>query len=607
MRRDRMTVPSAAVRRAAVPCLLVAALVGVPGTAGGAADDPAAAPWFEEVTAAAGLATPHHVRRFRNPYARIMDGYTALGAAAAVADFDGDGFEDVFLTDSAEDGRNHLYRNRGDFTFVDVAAAAGVAAGNDADDASADALWFDADGDGDDDLLVVRFGRSLLYENRGDGTFRDATRDAGLDRRLNSITAIAFDVDRDGDLDLVLGNYFAPVDLFAPDDPRFFPESFESADNGGGVTLYRNDGHAHFTDVTAAAGLAAHSGWTLDVGHADADADGDDDLYVASDFGSDRLYLNDGDGTFTDATAAALGIDTKKGMNVDWGDFDGDGRLDVFVTNITDAYMREGNFLWHNDGDGTFTDVAREAGVWDTGWGWGGKFFDYDNDGWLDLYTVNGWVSAGPEDYVLDIFSLIVKPQVDLTDARNWPPMGGKTFSGYQRDHLFHNEGGTLFQDAGARHGVDSIADGRGVAIADFDNDGRLDLLVTNAGAAPQLWRNRLPTGAHWVSFRLEGGPSNRDAIGAQVRVTAAGRERLAFVDGGNGFAGQSSRRLHFGLGDATRIERLDVRWPSGRRQVFTGLAADRIYRLVEGGAPEPWSPPPPDGPGAAAPARSPA
>jgi len=579
-------------RPAALGALLaVAGLLAVvrPSTAADGEAPPSArsrAPWFEEVTAAAGVARPHRNRSFDNPYAHIMEGYTALGASAAVADFDGDGRDDLFVTDSAADGRNRLYRNRGDLTFEDVAEAAGVAAGNDAKNASANALWLDYDGDGRRDLYVVRFGQSLLYRNLGDGTFRDVTAAAGLTARLNSIVAVAFDYDRDGDLDLFVGNYFPPVDLFDPATPRFFPESFETAANGGGLTLWRNRGDGTFEDATRAAGLAGHTGWTLDLGHADADGDGDDDLYVAADFGTDRYFVNDGDGTFTDATESAIGIDTKKGMNADWGDFDGDGRFDVYVTNITDEYMREGNFLWRNDGDGTFTDVAQETGTWDTGWGWGGKFFDYDNDGWLDLYVVNGWVSAGDENYVLDIFELIVRPDVDLADARNWPPMGEKTLSGYQRSKLFHNLGGSLFRDEAARHGVDSILDGRGVAVADFDDDGRLDLFVANANAPPHLWRNVSPA-AHWVELVLEGRRSNRDAIGAVVRLTAGGRERASFVNGGNGFAGQSSRRVHFGLGGETTIERLEVRWPSGGRQVFEGLAADEIYRLVEGGRPE--------------------
>jgi hypothetical protein len=544
---------------------------------------------FVDVAEAAGVAAPHRTRRFHNPYAEIMAGYTALGAAVAVADFDGDGWEDLFVTDSSETGRNHLYRNlygeTGELRFEDVAGRAGVAQGNGPADATADALWLDYDGDGRPDLFVVRFGSSRLYRNLGPGgdgrvRFADVTDRAGLGRRANAITAVAFDYDLDGDLDLAVGEYFQRVDLFDPQTPRFFPESFETANNGGGLTLWRNDG-GRFTDASREAGIRL-SGWTLDLGHADYDGDGDDDLYVACDFGTDRLLANDGDGTFTDVTREALGIDTKKGMNADWGDYDGDGLLDVYVTNITDDYMREGNFLWRNDGDGTFTDVARETGTHDTGWGWGGRFFDYDDDGRLDLYVVDGWVSAGPESYVPDIFAMITRGGVDFADARNWPPMGGKSLSGYQRSRLFHNLGG-VFEEVAAQLGVDSDRDGRGIGVADFDLDGRLDLFVANAGAAPHLYRNAVDPAGRWIAFELEGRRSNRDAIGARLRATAAGRTQLRFVDGGNSFAGQSSRRVHFGLGAAESVERLEVRWPSGLVQTFEGLAAGRLYRIVEG------------------------
>jgi hypothetical protein len=538
--------------------------------------------WFEDVTAAAGVARPHTNRRFENPYSHIMAGYTALGASASVADFDADGFEDLFVTDSAADGRNHLYRNNGNWTFTDVADKAGVGTGNDAANASADSLWMDYDGDRRPDLLVVRFGRSQLFRNRGDGTFHDVTAAVGLTTYHNAITAVAFDYDRDGDLDLLVGSYFQAVNIFHPDTPRFFPESFETATNGGGVVLYRNENGRRFTDVTREAGLAS-SGWVLDVGHADADGDGDDDLYVAVDFGTDRFYVNNGDGSFTDRTETAIGIDTKKGMNAEWGDFDGDLRPDVFVTNITSDYMREGNFLWRNNGDLTFTDMSKETGTWDTGWGWGGQFFDYDHDTWLDLVTLNGWVSAGNDSYVPDIFAMIVKPNVDLADLRNWPPMGSKSLSGYEKNRLLHNERGQAFTDHAPRHGLDSTRDGRGAAIADFDNDGRLDLFVANANALPALYRNRMPDARHWVELVLGGAGANPTGIGAQVRITTGGRTQLRFVSGGNGFAAQGTARIHAGLGDAPVIDRLEVWWPSGTRQVLTGLAANRIHVLNEG------------------------
>src|SRR6266852_7210907 len=326
--------------------------------------------WFEDATRRAGVAYKHTNRTFKNPYAHIMAGYTALGASASVADYDGDGFDDIFVTDSQETGKNRLYHNNGNFTFTDVAEKSGLANGNDSENASADSLWLDFNNDGRPDLLVVRFGQNQLFENLGGGKFRDVTRKAGLMGYKIAITAIAFDYDHDGYVDLFVGSYFQPVNVFRPETPRFFPENFETANNGGGVTVYHNNHDGTFTDVTEKAGFKL-SGWTLDLGHADANNDGWDDLYIACDFGTDRFFVNNCDGTFTDQTEKAIGFDTKKGMNVDWGDYDNDGLLDVYVTNITDDYMREGNFLWHNNGNLTFTDVARETGTFDTGWGWG--------------------------------------------------------------------------------------------------------------------------------------------------------------------------------------------------------------------------------------------
>jgi hypothetical protein len=559
------------------------------GLAGGAAmlaDVAVGAKWFEDITEKAGVNKKHTNRSFDNPYAKIMAGYTALGASAAVADYDGDGYDDVFTTDSKLGGKNHLYRNNHNLTFTDVAEEAGVADDNDPENAVADSMWFDYNNDGKPDLFVIRFGHNRLYENLGNGKFKDVTKKAGLYRYSNAITAIAFDYDRDGQVDLFIGSYFQPINIFKPDSPRFFPESFETANNGGGVTVFHNNGDGTFTDVTKKAGFAL-SGWTLDLGHADADNDGWDDLYVACDFGTDHFFHNNGDGTFTDITEKALGgFDTKKGMNVDWGDYDNDGFLDIYVTNITDDYMREGNFLWHNNGNLTFTDVSRETGTAETGWGWGAKWFDYDNDGWLDLYVVNGWVSAGKESYVPDVFKMITTPNIDFADARSWPPMGNKSLSGYEKKKLFHNERGQSFHDEAKRHGLDSVRDGRGVAVADFDNDGKLDLFIANANAEPYLYHNTMPAGAsgpHWAQFALQGTVSNKAAVGAQVRLTAGGMTRLQYISGGNSFGGQSTNRVHFGLGDVSKIEQIEVRWPTGKKEVFTGIEADKLTKIVEG------------------------
>jgi hypothetical protein len=561
--------------------LLVAVLSASPAISHTPDSGPAAGPWFEDVTHKAGILYRHHPRQFDNPYATIMQGYARLGAAVAVADYDGDGFEDIFVTDSCSTCKNHLYHNNGNFTFTDVAEQAGVADGNDDDNASTAALWFDFNNDGKLDLLVVRFGHSILYENLGNGRFRDVTKSAGLDRYMNAIKAIAFDYDNDGYPDLFFGSYFQPVNIFHPSTPRFFPESFETANNGGGVTVFHNNRNGTFSEVTDRVGIRT-TGWTLDLGHGDSTNNGFEDLYVANDFGTDRFFLNNGNGTFTDKTATAIGFDTKKGMNVDWGDYNNDGWLDIYVTNIYDDYMKECAMLWQNMGDGTFVDVSSEVGTCDTGWGWGAKFVDYDNDGWADLYVMNGWISAGKEDYVPDIFAMVTRPGVDLADARNWPPIGNKSLSGYERKRLFHNVGG-VFKEEASRHGLDSLKDGRGIAVADFDNDGRLDLFITNADDEANLYRNVLPTGAHWVTLLLEGTKSNHFAIGAQVRLTAGGKTYLQYVNGGNGFAAQSTTRVHFGLATLNKIDSIEVRWPSGLKQTFAGPEVDHLYKIVEG------------------------
>src|SRR3984885_8681874 len=561
--------------------LLVAVLGASPAIPHPPDSGPAARPWFEDVTHKAGILYRHHPRQFDNPYATIMQGYARLGAAVAVADYDGDGFEDIFVTDSCSTCKNHLYHNNGNFTFTDVAEQAGVADGNDDDNASTAALWFDFNNDGKLDLLVVRFGRSILYKNLGNGRFRDVTKSAGLDRYMNAIKPIPFDYDNDGYPDLFFGSYFQPINIFHPGTPRFFPESFETANNGGGVTVFHNNRNGTFTEVTDRVGIRT-TGWTLDLGHGDANNDGLEDLYVANDFGTDRFYLNNGNGTFTDKTATAIGFDTKKGMNVDWGDYNNDGWLDIYVTNIYDDYMKECAMLWQNMGDGTFVDVSSEVGTCDTGWGWGAKFVDYDNDGWPDLYVMNGWISAGKEDYVPDIFAMVTRPGVDLADARNWPPIGNKSLSGYERKRLFHNVGG-VFKEEASRHGLDSLKDGRGIAVADFDNDGRLDLFITNADDEANLYRNVLLTGAHWVTLLLEGTKSNHFAIGAQVRLTAGGKTYLQYVNGGNGFAAQSPTRVHFGLATLNKIDSIEVRWPSGLKQTFAGPEVDHLYKIVEG------------------------
>lgn len=326
---------------------------------------------FQEISEKAGARHIHRTRRFPGKTGDVLRMFTSGGSSVAVADYDNDGFDDIFVTDSDARRPNRLYHNNGNLTFTEVSAEAGVTGGNDPLSIVSDAVWFDYDNDGWVDLLVVRFGTPLLYHNEPgpDGKsrhFRDVTAKSRLKKFANTIAAIAFDYNNDGRLDLLFGNYFKPVNLLNLKDVHVLPNDLDNAVNGGGVTLWKNNGDGSFTDVTDQAGFGKHSGWTLDVGHGDFNNDGLQDVYLACDYGTDRIFFNNGDGTFREVTEKAIGYDTKKGMNVEVGDYDNDGWLDIYVTNITDEYMKECNMLWHNNGDGTFSDVAKETGTCDT-------------------------------------------------------------------------------------------------------------------------------------------------------------------------------------------------------------------------------------------------
>ncbi len=542
-------------------------------------DEPDRGPVFTEVAARAGVAHRHHKPVFEEKVRNIEPWLASVGAAAAASDYDGDGDTDLYVTDSRKGLPNVLYRNNGDGTFTDVAREAGVARLNDEEGLSMDSVWGDYDNDGDEDLYVVKWGRNRLLRNDA-GVFADVTGRAGVGDWGNGNAAVFFDCDGDGWLDLYVGNYFRNVDLWNLPDTRIMHGSFESARDGGANVLYHNEGDGTFTDVSEAAGVA-DTGWTLDVGSGDYDDDGDMDLHVANDFGPDKLYRNAGGGRFADVSLTALGVDTRKGMNSEFGDYNNDGRLDLYVTNImTRDYLKEGNMLWRNNGDGTFADVAPEAGVADGGWGWAGKFLDYDNDGDLDLYTVNGFVSQSrTEEYWFDLATAVTEPDFDPADARQWPAIGDKSLSGYEKDRFFRNEGSESFVEIAGRIGVAHEGDGRGVVVLDYDGDGDLDLYLVNQDQAAALFRNESDGSNHWIGFRLSG---RGGAVGARVEVSAGDRRQVREVDPGNGFASQSERRLHFGLGDAGRADSVRVRWPDGRVQTLRGLEADRIYDLSE-------------------------
>lgn len=551
---------------------------------------------FVEMTRQAGFTHVHHKPTLDKKLAPIMSWVASVGAAAAAGDFDGDGWVDLYVTDSAVGEPNRLYRNLGNGRFEDVAEKAGVARANDRDGTSMDCVWGDYDNDGRLDLYVAKWGRDILYHNNGDGTFSDVTARAFRDEQgrpgapwANACAAVWVDYDLDGRLDLYVGNYFAPFDLWNLETTKIMHDDFEKARNAGRNFLYHNNGDGSFTEVAGKLGLD-DPGWTLAVGAADINNDGWPDIYCADDFGPDQLFLNRGDGTFRDATEQSIGVDSKKGMNIDFGDIDGDGWLDMYVANITTKeYLKEGNMLWHNDAadkDGTpiFMDIGQEAGAYDGGWGWGAKFWDFDNDGDLDIIAVNGFITAGEGSYWYDLASWTVTGQ-DVSDAANWPPIGDRSFSGHEPDRLWRNDGNKRFSEIAAQAGVADQRDGRGAVLLDYDNDGDLDLYVANQGAAGAFYRNDVGSSGHWLALKLSGSVrhgSNRGAVGARVTIVTPSGQQIRELDGGNSYCGQSDQRVFFGLGDDLTIDTLEIRWPSRRVQQLKNVRTDQLLVVSE-------------------------
>jgi tetratricopeptide (TPR) repeat protein len=547
---------------------------------------------FTDITRESEILHRHQRGAFDAKLSNIMPWISSIGSAAAVSDYDLDGDLDLYVTSSRVGFPNALFRNDGGLRFTEVGALAGVAAVNDSSGVSMDVAFADLDNDGDDDLYVVEWGKNRMLRNDGDGTFTNITDSSGADDSGNGNCVLPFDYDGDGLLDIFVCNYYPSVNLTALDSTRIMHDSFEAATNGGLNVLYRNLGDLRFENVAHQLNLD-DGGWSLDAGISDIDNDGDLDVYVANDFGQDKLYLAIGGGRFTDVTERAIGHDTFKGMNVDFGDFNSDGFTDCYVTNITTAeYLKEGNMLHLNAGDGTFSNVAAATGTFDGGWGWCGRFFDFDQDGHLDILTVNGFVTAGPTSYWEDLANVAVNPDFDPAEVLEWPAMGSHSLSGSEATRLFRNRGDGAFEEVAKKYGIADSRDGRGIALGDFDEDGDLDVYLAHQDAYGALYRNDVGNIHHFIVLTLVGTKSNRNAIGARIQLTASdGASGRALkltreVNGVNGYASQSSYRVHFGLGQSERVERLTVFWPGGVVQDFRDLPVDRHFKIVEEGDP---------------------
>ena len=542
---------------------------------------------LEESAKALGVDFVHQGPTFDARLTHIMPQVASMGAAVAVADFDRDGWQDFYVTNSAEGSLNRLYRNKGDGTFGDVAEQMGVADVNQpGTGVSMGAVWGDYDNDGWEDLFLYRYGRPELFHNEQGTRFVPVGERAGLPKWVNANSATWLDYDRDGRLDLFLAGYWADdINLWKLETTKIMPESFEYATNGGRKYLLHNRGDGTLKDKAAALGITS-TRWTLAVIAADLLGTGYPDLFLSNDYGVSELFANrEGKGFADLAQASGVGRTPKSGMNASIGDVFNDGRLAIYKTNISEAgVLVQGNDLWVPKGDGVeYENLASSMGIDYGGWSWGAQFGDVNNDGAQDLYLVNGYVSAGERSsYWYDFAVIAVGHSEIIGDAANWPAMKGRSLSGYQRKRLWLNDGLGRFTDVAQVVGARDTYDGRAVALADLGNRGVLDVIVANQKGPLLIYRNTVASGRHWIQFELEGTRSNRGAIGAQVELHWKNRKQVQQVTTASGFSAQNQRRLHYGLGDADAVDRVVIHWPSGREQTIERPAIDTLHHVRE-------------------------
>ena len=540
---------------------------------------------LRDETKAAGITFVHHRPTFDAKIANVEPHVAALGAAVSVGDFDGDGWPDLYFTNSRFGAPNALYRNRRDGTFEDVAAAAGLADLNrPGEGVSMGSVWGDFDNDGHEDLLVYRYGYLALFRNVDGTHFQDVTETAGLRRWVNSNGAIWLDYDRDGLLDLYVTAYFrSDVDLWHLSTTRIMHNSFEYATNGGKNLLFHNLGGGKFEDVTDKMGVGGNR-WTLAAASADFNGDGWPDIYVANDYGPEELYLNDHGKRFV-LTTAGLESESKSGMSVALGDAFNRGRLDAFVTNISErGYLFQNNNLRLNQMAEAhrFRNVA-EGAIADAGWAWGAQFGDLNNDGANELFVANGFISADRGKSYWYAMSKIAGANGRLfEDAASWPAFGDASLSGYERSRVYINRGVAGWIDVAQTVGATDEYDGRAVALADLSNRGALDVVVANQNQPALLYRDYPDSTNHWIAFSLVGTRSNRSAIGAEVVLEAGDLTQRRVIDGGSGFASQNDRRLHFGLGHHEWVDRVTIHWPSGITQYLERPPINQFVTVTE-------------------------
>ncbi|MFB3923679.1 MAG: CRTAC1 family protein [Terriglobia bacterium] len=527
---------------------------------------------FVEVSAKAGI---HFTLTSGGPEKRYIIEAKGGGGIAWI-DYDNDGFPDLFLVNGSSfelwkrgtSPRSRLYHNNRDGTFTDVSASSGL----DHTGWGMGVCAGDYDNDGFDDLYVTYYGGNVLYRNNGNGSFSNVTERTGARGHGWGMGCAFGDLDNDGRLDLYVADYL-DVDINHLGDPGSAPNctyrGIMTFCGPRGLTgsrdiLFHNNGDGTFSDITEKAGIDPGSYFGLGVVMGDYDRDGRLDIYVANDSTPSSLYHNNGDGTFSDVgpqagVAYSAEGQEQAGMGADFGDFDNDGWLDLVKGNFSDDTKN----LYHNNHDGTFTDLTYQAGIGDVGWlftTFGAKFLDFDNDGWKDILLANGQTF----------------PQIDRYST-------GITYA--ERNLLFHNRHNGKFEEVGQRSGpgmaIQKVS--RGLATADYDNDGDVEIMVSNMNGSPDLLRHARKNLNHSILVKTIGTRSNRDGIGTKVTVKAGGLVQYDEVRSGGSYLSSSDLRLHFGLGSAQRVDRLELKWPSGLKESVESPPIDSLLIVKEG------------------------
>jgi enediyne biosynthesis protein E4 len=545
--------------------------------------------YLEEVSGTLGIQFTHQSPELDPLINPILPQIASMGASVSVCDFDNDGWNDFYTTTSRFGQKNALYLNGHNGSFTDVAEQAGLADLNTKESGvSMGSVWADFDNDGFEDVFIYRWGKPALFKNENGERFREITAQCGFPGWINANTAIWTDYDADGWVDLFIGGYFPEsIDLWHLKDTRVLTESFEYSQNGGRNYLFRNKGDGTFEDVTEKTGLTS-TRWTLAAGSVDINRDGYPELFIANDYGIDEFYFNEKGKRYVEKSSSTMiGFSPKSGMNVSFGDVFNKGAFGVYISNITEeGILMQGNNFWTpviQQDKIVYENEATKLGIASGGWSYCSQFGDLNNDGYLDLYLANGYISGKQgTDYWYDYAKVTGGNKAIISDIKNWPPMEGRSQSGYQQNKIWISAGSEFFIDAADVAAEKEAYDSRAVAMADLWNRGKLDVIVANQNGPVRILKNHVVAQNHWIAFELAGRKSNRSGIDAIVEVQWGNQRQAQVIAGGIGFCSQNQRRVQFGLGNAAHVDKVTVIWPGGKTQVIESPVINSLHKIME-------------------------